>query len=92
MLRPPRSGVSRTAHTDVLQRFRRRDGVRSPAGAGRWAGAKIPCPGNPDSMPHGGQIAEFASAYLLILVTRPAPTVRPPSRMANRRPSSMATG
>ena len=30
--------------------------------------------------------------YLMILVTRPAPTVRPPSRMAKRRPSSIATG
>ncbi len=30
--------------------------------------------------------------HLMILVTRPAPTVRPPSRMAKRRPSSMATG
>src|SRR2546421_4721530 len=30
--------------------------------------------------------------HLRILVTRPAPTVRPPSRMANRRPSSMAIG
>ena len=30
--------------------------------------------------------------YLMILVTRPAPTVRPPSRIAKRRPSSMATG
>jgi len=30
--------------------------------------------------------------YLLILVTRPAPTVRPPSRMAKRRPSSIAMG
>lgn len=32
------------------------------------------------------------SDYLMILVTRPAPTVREPSRMAKRRPSSMATG
>ncbi len=31
-------------------------------------------------------------AHLVILVTRPAPTVRPPSRIANRRPSSMAMG
>src|SRR5262245_9754826 len=31
-------------------------------------------------------------AYLMILVTRPAPTVRPPSRMAKRRPSSIAIG
>ena len=30
--------------------------------------------------------------HFVILVTRPAPTVRPPSRMANRRPSSMAIG
>src|SRR5690349_144074 len=30
--------------------------------------------------------------YLRILVTRPEPTVRPPSRMAKRRPSSMAIG
>src|SRR5688500_6753062 len=30
--------------------------------------------------------------YLLILTTRPAPTVRPPSRIVNRRPSSMAMG
>ena len=30
--------------------------------------------------------------YFRILVTRPAPTVRPPSRIAKRRPSSMATG
>jgi hypothetical protein len=33
-----------------------------------------------------------ASDHLLIFVTRPAPTVRPPSRMANCRPSSMAIG
>src|SRR5437870_3840851 len=30
--------------------------------------------------------------YLWILMTRPAPTVRPPSRIAKRRPSSMAIG
>ena len=28
----------------------------------------------------------------MILATTPAPTVRPPSRMAKRRPSSMAMG
>jgi len=37
-------------------------------------------------------IALVADPYLMIFVTRPAPTVRPPSRMANRRPSSMAIG
>ena len=30
--------------------------------------------------------------YFVILVTRPAPTVRPPSRIAKRRPSSIAMG
>ena len=30
--------------------------------------------------------------YFRILVTRPAPTVRPPSRIANRKPSSIAIG
>ena len=30
--------------------------------------------------------------YLRILVTTPAPTVRPPSRIANRSPSSIAIG
>ena len=41
-----------------------------------------------------GALAELdvASAHLLIFVTRPAPTVRPPSRMANRWPSSSAIG
>jgi hypothetical protein len=32
------------------------------------------------------------SAHATILDTTPAPTVRPPSRMANRKPSSMAMG
>src|SRR5699024_3505579 len=32
------------------------------------------------------------STYLLILETTPAPTVRPPSRIAKRRPSSIAIG
>ena len=31
-------------------------------------------------------------SYLMIFATTPAPTVRPPSRIAKRRPSSIATG
>ena len=31
-------------------------------------------------------------SYSVMEVTTPAPTVRPPSRMAKRSPSSMATG
>lgn len=32
------------------------------------------------------------AAYLMIFATTPAPTVRPPSRIAKRRPSSIAIG
>src|SRR5947209_17029421 len=42
---------------------------------------------DPDLLSHVGSLR-----YLRIFVTRPAPTVRPPSRMAKRRPSSMAMG
>src|SRR5581483_881017 len=38
------------------------------------------------------QVGRAAGHYLMILVTRPEATVRPPSRMAKRRPSSMAMG
>src|SRR5204863_3036648 len=36
--------------------------------------------------------ASQSFCYLMILTTRPEPTVRPPSRIANRKPSSMAMG
>ena len=36
------------------------------------------------------RVMRWSSGHLVILVTRPAPTVRPPSRIAKRRPSSMA--
>ena len=42
--------------------------------------------------PEARALTKVCAGYLMILVTRPAPTVRPPSRMANRRPSSMAMG
>jgi len=34
----------------------------------------------------------YLSPYSIIFVTTPAPTVRPPSRIAKRRPSSIAMG
>ncbi len=37
-------------------------------------------------------VLSVVTAYLMILVTTPAPTVRPPSRMAKRSPSSIAIG
>ena len=46
----------------------------------------------PDAAFASGPLAGTASGHLVILVTRPAPTVRPPSRIAKRRPSSMAIG
>jgi hypothetical protein len=47
---------------------------------------------NPSRMPHVNVAPSTGGCYLLIFVTWPAPTVRPPSRMANCRPSSMAIG
>ena len=40
----------------------------------------------------GFAVKRESDRHLMILVTRPAPTVRPPSRMANRWPSSSAMG
>ncbi len=44
--------------------------------------------------PHAKGMGHFEKAedYSLIFVTTPEPTVRPPSRIAKRRPSSMAIG
>ena len=39
-----------------------------------------------------GSVIRQSSSYLRIFVTTPEPTVRPPSRMAKRTPSSMAIG
>jgi hypothetical protein len=53
------------------------------------------CPGNQKGpQPKLRPFFESRSkrSYLLILVTVPAPTVRPPSRIAKRRPSSIAIG
>src|SRR5262245_28483722 len=44
------------------------------------------------SVVRGGRWPPRRSCYFMIFVTRPAPTVRPPSRMAKRSPSSMAIG
>src|SRR5690606_38595844 len=77
--------------------LRDRDGDRGPD-SGRTLGRT---PGRPRKTPNGAapegatplaQISGDSANHLMILVTRPAPTVRPPSRIAKRRPSSMATG
>ena len=47
--------------------------------------------GRARSPSHGNDVqTSKTSRYLMILATTPAPTVRPPSRIAKRRPSSMA--
>ena len=46
-------------------------------------------PGKQPSLPTGSRVE---LPYSMILATTPAPTVRPPSRIANRRPSSIAIG
>lgn len=99
----PRSSCRRTAAPlPPLPRrpARRPGGTRhgGPArGRGRWSRAQgtTKRPVRPKSYgPLQRSISDLQASgtYLTILVTWPAPTVRPPSRMANFRPSSMATG
>ena len=66
---------------------------KRPAQVGAWSHKlRLHAPmSNPISVPHRVRHTKSVT-YLVILVTRPAPTVRPPSRMANRSPSSMAIG
>ena len=61
-------------------------------GGGGGAGPRPPPPGAGGGVPPRGLATTVGSGYFRILVTRPAPTVRLPSRMANSRPSSMAMG
>src|SRR5258708_37638489 len=68
---------------------------RAPAFAGPvltdiWAGAGGP--GRSRLLSDGRDPRYRTPNYLRILITRPAPTVLPPSRIAKRRPSSIAIG
>ncbi len=74
--RPPRDSIP----ARVLHCKQYRRGIASPADTfsiGLATGAEAPA---------------GSATYLMILDTTPAPTVRPPSRIAKRRPSSIATG
>ena len=57
-------------------------------------GSFTPLPnGRNPPLPKEGRVPEFsAEAYFEIFETTPEPTVRPPSRIAKRSPSSMAIG
>ena len=77
----------RTAH----RRVSRRPALRHPS-----PGAVRPASRTSGSVPRAAaRLVEAGGGpwdHLRILVTRPAPTVRPPSRIANLRPSSIAIG
>ena len=55
-----------------------------------YTACKYKYPRHPLGAP--GILVKDQSVHLMILVTRPEPTVRPPSRIAKPRPSSMAMG
>src|SRR5690606_29104023 len=84
--RRPRTAVD---HGSAASRAPANAGSGRPVGGGgppsRRAPARLSDRGGPAA-------ARLRRDYLMILVTRPAPTVRPPSRIANRRPSSIAIG
>jgi hypothetical protein len=71
-----------------------RDELRSYRAASTARNAtRLLCRNQYDNVKSGGaDLDGHTGIHLRILVTRPAPTVRPPSRMANFRPSSMAIG
>ncbi|KZM35040.1 hypothetical protein OJAG_22040 [Oerskovia enterophila] len=81
---PRRRGQARPA---------RRPGTTKGPGTLRYPGPSV----NPPRLPEReaqelpGWI-RWSEDHLMIFVTRPEPTVRPPSRMAKPRPSSMAIG
>src|SRR5207302_8268262 len=71
--------------------------VRPPGGVDDPVGRLVEHPvvvglePDPNSLRHELSFSPL-SPYFVTEVTTPAPTVRPPSRMAKRRPSSMAIG
>ncbi len=75
--------------TETHGRLRR---LHSPARARKHESAKDRPRTTKGPDPKVRPLCLKADAYLMIFVTVPAPTVRPPSRMAKPRPSSMAIG
>src|SRR5262249_1498293 len=92
--------VRRAVHGEALDVRWQRNGTRDPP-AGPAHGVHdlahrlveetvvIGLEANADLLVHAD---DLLAAYSKILVTTPAPTVRPPSRMAKRSPSSIAIG
>src|SRR5581483_5397391 len=95
--------VRRAVHGEALDVRRERDrpgdaAARPPHGVDDLAHRLVEQPvvvglqANAYLFVHGRSGAVSRNAYSKILVTTPAPTVRPPSRIAKRSPSSMAIG
>ena len=105
--RPGRSRASTRRFADQQEPLASRWSQRSQAGGTRCSHPRHRTSGYPhtdDSEgPRGGPQCRWISSesdlrksqrsiHLMILVTRPEPTVRPPSRMAKPRPGSIAIG
>ena len=83
--------TSTSLHPHLCRRIRRpRAEERSDEGEAR-AGRRKTKKNAPGSF-EPGAFRTFFLDYLITLVTVPAPTVRPPSRIANLEPSSIAIG
>src|SRR5699024_2847177 len=76
-----RGGLRLSATTSDRRRYLKRTGREDAEGPAETCSTGPP-----------GARESLAADHLMILVTRPEPTVRPPSRMAKPRPSSMAIG
>ena len=89
--------ISKTPGRGRARDIRRCPDPRGRRRRGRTAASGVPtrCRDDEGAGPEGPTpvlVAWIAKIYLTIFVTVPAPTVRPPSRMAKPRPSSMAIG
>src|SRR3954453_18259912 len=83
-----RSVVGLEPDPDLVLRESRHD--FESRGTGLILSLVVPRAGPTSARP--GRVSRKPRAYSMMDVTTPEPTVRPPSRMAKRRPSSMASG
>ena len=88
-----RMGPARVGDAEVTIDGLQRGRTRAP-GIQRGGEGGRPKTAGPEPVARAPQcdLPGVASGHLMTLVTRPAPTVRPPSRMANLSPSSIAMG
>ena len=97
MLFPLRAGIRISHHSvwdyhSIAERKIQGEGTfpcKKQNGSGKTS--RLPEPLLPQTIPIAAVFLK-RKTYSLILMTTPEPTVRPPSRIAKRRPSSMAMG